>query len=298
MLQDYQGAVMDFTTVIEAKDALKEQVVRALLGRGNAWNTLGDYQSACADFTKVIGVEKISKSDLSQALSKRARSREKVGDAVGALSDYTAIIDMKNAPINKVTGALFGRGNVKMILGDDDGLIEDYEILINMDEAPKEHVASALFVRGYVYLAQTRRAEAIADWERYFELSCGPQFDIDLPITEMFQFYWEKQSVAEANKALGCFLRHIQIKPADQQVALLAGFIATLANEGVPMSWVYATGRLLETQPEEIKRTLGFIGPVCSILEGRDRSLLDPLPPEQRELALQVLERFEKKDKS
>jgi len=296
-LNDYQGAVVDFTTVIEAQAAQKDQVGAALLGRGIARMGLGDYQRACADFTKVIGTEKIPALDLIKALSKRARSREKIGDVLGALSDYTAIIDMGDVPREQIARALFGRGEVKRTLGDDDGVIEDYEILINMDGTPKRVLAGAFFVRGYTYFIQARRAEAVADWERYFDLNCGPEFDIADPVAKMFRFYWERQSVAQANNALGYFLRHIQVKPADQQVALLAGFIATLAHEGVPMSWVYATVRLLETQPEEIKQALGFIGPVCSILEGGDKCLLDPLPPEQRELALQVLERFEKKDK-
>jgi hypothetical protein len=38
---------------------------------------------------------------------------------------------------------------------------------------------------------------------------------------------------------------------------------------------------------------LGFLDPVCTVLEGGEKSLLDPLPPEQREFALKVLARFD-----
>ena len=38
-----------------------------------------------------------------------------------------------------------------------------------------------------------------------------------------------------------------------------------------------------------------FLEPVCSVLEGKDRTLLNALPPEQREFALEVLAKFEPK---
>ena len=46
-------------------------------------------------------------------------------------------------------------------------------------------------------------------------------------------------------------------------------------------------------QPLEARQALGFFEPVCTVLEGGERSLLDPLPPEQREFALKVLARFD-----
>ena len=55
--------------------------------------------------------------------------------------------------------------------------------------------------------------------------------------------------------------------------------------------WLHAARRLLGAQPPETRQTLGFLEPVCTILEGGEKSLLDPLPPEQREFALKVLAR-------
>jgi len=45
----------------------------------------------------------------------------------------------------------------------------------------------------------------------------------------------------------------------------------------------------------EIFEVISFFEPVCRVLEGQDRSLLDALPPEQREFALDVLAKFDAK---
>jgi hypothetical protein len=57
--------------------------------------------------------------------------------------------------------------------------------------------------------------------------------------------------------------------------------------------WLHAARSLLGAQPHETKQALGFLEPVSEVLEGGDKSLLDPLPPEQRDLALKVLARFD-----
>lgn len=41
-----------------------------------------------------------------------------------------------------------------------------------------------------------------------------------------------------------------------------------------------------------------FFEPVCAVLDGEERSSLDALPPEQRELALEVLAKFEPSNRS
>ena len=66
---------------------------------------------------------------------------------------------------------------------------------------------------------------------------------------------------------------------------------ARLASPAMRQGWLHAARRLLGAQPPETRQTLGFLEPVCTILEGGEKSLLDPLPPEQREFALKVLAR-------
>lgn len=46
----------------------------------------------------------------------------------------------------------------------------------------------------------------------------------------------------------------------------------------------------------KVMEGLHFLEPVAQILEGAGRSVLDPLPPEHREFALEVLKKFEAKE--
>jgi hypothetical protein len=59
--------------------------------------------------------------------------------------------------------------------------------------------------------------------------------------------------------------------------------------------WPRAFRLLSENLAQETREALSFFEPVCAILEGGDRALLNGLPPEQRELAETVLKRFEPK---
>ena len=54
--------------------------------------------------------------------------------------------------------------------------------------------------------------------------------------------------------------------------------------------------KAFETRPE-IAEALRFLEPVCLVLEGKERAVLDGLPPEQREFAENVLRRFDAKPK-
>jgi len=68
----------------------------------------------------------------------------------------------------------------------------------------------------------------------------------------------------------------------------LTEFLARLASPKMRQGWLHAAHRLLGAQSPETRLSLGFLEPVCAVLEGGEKSLLDPLPPEQREFALTI----------
>ena len=87
--------------------------------------------------------------------------------------------------------------------------------------------------------------------------------------------------------------QHLGTKPTDQRALALTEFLARLASPKMRQGWLHAAHRLLGAQSPETRLSLGFLEPVCAVLEGGEKSLLDPLPPEQREFALKVLARFD-----
>lgn len=97
----------------------------------------------------------------------------------------------------------------------------------------------------------------------------------------------------EANNTLDRLAQHLATKTSDQRTLKLTDFLARLASPTMRQGWIYAARRLIGAQPPETRQALGFLEPVCAVLEGGEQSLLDPLPPEQREFALNVLTRFD-----
>jgi hypothetical protein len=57
--------------------------------------------------------------------------------------------------------------------------------------------------------------------------------------------------------------------------------------------WPAAWRALVSGLPAEVGEALHLLAPVCEVLEGKSRSVLDALPPEQREFCETVLARFE-----
>ena len=109
----------------------------------------------------------------------------------------------------------------------------------------------------------------------------------------IFRQYWLDGPTNEANNTLDRFSQHLASEPPDQRVLKLTELLARLASPAMRQGWLHAARRLLGAQPPETRQALEFLVPVCAVLEGAEKRLLDPLPPEQREFALEVLARFD-----
>jgi hypothetical protein len=179
------------------------------------------------------------------------------------------------------------------MLGDTQGALTDYTAVVMLGNAPEELVARALFNRGSVNRTLDQKASAIADWTAFLELGAGFEAGVSLAAESLFRLYWADGVANEANKTLDRLAQHLATKPLDQRVLKLTEFLARLASPAMRQGWLHAARRLLGAQPPETRQALGFLEPVCAVLEGGEKSLLDPLPPEQREFALKVLARFD-----
>ena len=83
---DYQGAIADFTKVIE----IDPQSADAYHNRGTAKDDLEDYQGAIADYTKVIEIN----PQFASAYSIRGMSKYLLGDLKGACDDARKAADL------------------------------------------------------------------------------------------------------------------------------------------------------------------------------------------------------------
>ena len=72
-------------------------------------------------------------------------------------------------------------------------------------------------------------------------------------------------------------------------------FLNALALPEMKETWPNVWRGLVAQLKPDVLEVVRFLEPVSSVLEGKDRTLLDALPPEQREFAVEVLAKFEPK---
>jgi tetratricopeptide (TPR) repeat protein len=290
---DLKTALEVLNPIINDADRSASERAAALIERGSCFRLLGDHQRALLDYTAVVTLEGAPKQQEAKALFNRGVVKGKIGDTQGELADYTAVVTLEGAPKELVGKALFNRGVIKGRLGNAQGELADFTAVVTLEGAPKDQLAKALVGRGFANLALDQKASAIADWTAVLELPTPFEDGISMAAESLFRLYYLDGVTDEANNTLDRFAQHLATMLPEVRTLKLTGFLARLASPVMRRGWTHAARRLIGVQPPETRQALGFLEPVCAVLEGGEKSLLDPLPPEQREFALNVLTRFD-----
>jgi tetratricopeptide (TPR) repeat protein len=118
-IEDYQGAIADFNSVIQ----LDPTDTRGYYNRGNIYFTLKDYQQAIADYTTAIELD----SEHLAAYDKRGLAQIELKDYQGAIANYTQVIEV-NDRVNEYRNTNFYqyRGDVYSLLADSQKAEADY----------------------------------------------------------------------------------------------------------------------------------------------------------------------------
>ena len=95
-LEDYKGAIADYTKAIELTSKVENQNV-LLKNRGNTKTDLEDYEGAIADYTKAIELD----SDDANAYFYRGDAKEMLGDFNGACEDWKIAVSLGNEEAKK-----------------------------------------------------------------------------------------------------------------------------------------------------------------------------------------------------
>ncbi len=167
---DPNGAMADYTQVIDMPDAPAGLKAQALVNRGNFKDQQGDPAGAMADYTQVIDMPDAPAEWKAQALVVRGIFKRRQGDATGAVADYTQVIEMPDAPAEWKAQALVIRGIFKGQQGDAAGAVANFTQVIEMPDAPAEQKAQAIFIRGVVKGRQGDAAGAVADYTQVIEM--------------------------------------------------------------------------------------------------------------------------------
>ncbi len=152
---DFDGAIKDFTKVIE----FKPDFAQAYNNRGATKGKKGDFYGAIKDHTKSIELN----PDYPDPYYNRGIAKADKGDIDGALKDYNKAIELNP----NFAQAYADRGIAKYKIGDFNGAIKDYSKAIKLN--PKD--AQAYNNRGAAKYANTDHNGAILDWEKAIQLN-------------------------------------------------------------------------------------------------------------------------------
>jgi tetratricopeptide (TPR) repeat protein len=291
-LHDTRGAIDDYDAAIGLKAIPLALIAQAQLNRGAAKAHLGDLQATLSDCTDVMNNDGATKELRARALVNRGIAKLLLGDRAGALADFNGVITA-GAPKKAVAKALTNRGAFKHEIGDVQGAMADYTAVIELEGAPKESVARAQFNRGLLRLKTDPPSTAFNDlldvisagetWNHLMSAAAAVaivagQVDDIVSRTEIVLQKFSAALTASTN--------------ANARDAALS-FLNALATPESKEIWPNVWRSLFAKLKPEVAETIGFLEPVCRVLEGQDRTLLDALPPEQREFAVEVLAKFE-----
>jgi len=296
-ISDIQGAISDYTDVIELETAPSESVALALFNRGVAKRQLGDNPGAISDYNALIEMEGVPDQDVVRALFNRGNAKHQLGDMSAAISDYTALTEMEDARVQDVARALVNRGVTKRRLGDIQGSISDWSAVIDMVGVPNEQLARALFSRWLIFRHQDKSLATVEDLLKVIDLAVMTDDLVVHAANIAFCILWLRKDYSGA-KAVVMKLAGV-LNSASNELARATAlrFLNTITSPGLKEAWPTAWRVLAESSRAEVAEALSFLKPVCDVLEGKERAILNGLPPEQREFAENVLKSFDAKAK-
>jgi hypothetical protein len=208
----------------------------------------------------------------------------------GAITDYTAVVELEGASREHVATALFGRGVVRLEQGDARGAIRDLTA-VDLAEVAPELQAFALINRAqaYVSLGQPDRAfeDAITVAGNALCAARLRQLAFVAAARVNPSDLQRVERICSDAKAFVTSLAPEQRK--EPILELLSGLASPETASVWPRVW-RAVGR---DQPQDVLSSLAFLAGVAEVLEGHDRSVLNPLPPEQREFAEEILRKLQ-----
>jgi tetratricopeptide (TPR) repeat protein len=290
---DITGEIADYTAVVGLEGAPPYQVAMALYNRGVTKGIRqGDAIGAMLDYTAVIELEDAPRDVMARALHNCGVTKGKQGDISGAIADYTGVMSLKGAPGDVIAGALYSRGLAKARQGDTGEAIADYTDVIGFEGAPREMVGSALYSRGAARGTQGDKEGALADFIAVMRMPEALPRDHILAGMVAARDALSEANESAAKKVVAALREWLAGFNGEERAQYIVDCLVALTELEARDAWLYAFAELLKGQPEEILKELAFLRPVAEVLESGDLSKLDAIAPEQRDFALQVLDKL------
>ena len=288
--RDASRAIRDYTAVVELDGAPRELVARALVNRGVARGGQGDTSGMIRDYTAVVELEGAPRELVARALLNRGIIQGQQGDTSGAIRDYTAVVELEGAPREQVAGPLVNRGVARGQQGAAPGAIRDLTAIIDPAQvATVQAVALINRAQAYVGLGRSDRAfeDAIAVAENPF---CPPPLRVQAFVAAARVSPSDQQRAERVCSDAKAFVTSLA---PEQQRECVVELLSGLSSPETSSVWLRVWRAVGRDQTQDVLSSLAFLDSVADVLEGRERSVLNPLPPEQREFAEEILRKLQ-----
>lgn len=287
---DPLGAISDYTTALQLKGVPSADVATALFNRGVLRGEYGDASEAIADFTAVTELKGAPREDVVRAFLNRGVLRQDQGDASGAISDFTAVVELEGVGRN-AAAALVNRGTVLRLQGDAFGALRDLTAAVDLSETAPEVQTVALVGRAQVHLR-------LGQLDRTFEdaISAAGSTVGAMPVRVLALIFAGRESRSDQNRVerVCSVAKAVVMSLApDQRWEVILSLLSGLSSPETGSVWLRLWRTVSRDLPEDALSSLAFLHAVADVLEGRDRSVLNPLPPDQRDLAEEILRKLQ-----
>jgi Cdc6-like AAA superfamily ATPase len=176
----------------------------------------------------------------------------------------------------------------------DAAVTSEYSGVIKVAGTPKEQVATALANRGISRLV-TEPALAFDDLLQVLQSRVISDNLLAKAAALAVLFAPAEELSPRIETVVSAFSAALESLPGAQAREVAIGLLNALAIPGVEETWRRVFEALLPRLKPEVAEAVRFFEPVAQVLAHKDATLLNPLPPEQRELAQEVLSKFESK---
>jgi hypothetical protein len=228
--------------------------------------------------------------DVAAALLDRGVMRGQLDDMVAAIDDCTRVVELPGAPSVLVTSALVNRAFLRRKQGDAQGAIDDLTVIDQLPEITPSVRAVALFNRAQAHLQVGRVNSAFDDAIVAAEIVGAAVLQRALALVIAGRV---SSNDGQVQRVCAAARETVSSIASEQQAEFVAGLLGGLSSPKTLPVWVSVWRSIARYCSEEARSSLPFLDAVADVLEGRDRSVLNPLPPEQREFAEEILRKFE-----
>lgn len=284
---------------------LREPVARALASLGVDLGVAGRVDEALATLDELIqrfgdAREPVIREQIAAALLNRGVALKQMGRSDDALDACDELLrrfgDAREPAFREPTARAYLNKGVALMEANRpaEAVLACDELLRrfgNADESELwESVANALAVRGSAKLFLGELEDARIDFRGALAGHALPTFfcvEVGSTLLESMD------DVASWTADLETVRTALNRLPPDERADAILQLLRTLQGPAMRAQWPRVFRRLSEDQPEAVAERLRFLEPACAVLETGDRSLLHPLPPEQRDFVRELLAGFD-----